>query len=192
MSESEAIGPQFQPDQYLNQSACDCLEDFAGGYVVPPDSLSDLMRNLKGFSDYPDYILNVVAEIQNRFKRDIRKGDIATFRATAVDYDPEGLIGIRFDNPRLNAVIIQPNGEADNFRQVNVCVKGGWYNARPVPDAGVVFNTVETKSDSRTAQMMNRLNLPYRNGMSDMNPDPNQGLLGQLFQRVGAKFKIGE
>jgi hypothetical protein len=191
MSEDIEIisGRVFTPDTYINRTACDVLGRMHGQPFRRAD-MQTLLSQLSGFEQTPDFFERMVGGADHFLKRGvITSADTTSLRIRDVVYDPVGLIGLRFDNPNLQAVIIEPNDPGGNNIRMRLCVAGDWVMARPDPlDHSLQFGLPEVPiENSGTWKMMDAFGLPAVKTESAL---PG-GSFRDLLKRIGGKLLHG-
>ncbi|MFA5894407.1 MAG: hypothetical protein WC851_01360 [Candidatus Shapirobacteria bacterium] len=141
------------PDKYLTPRATEVMVRLPGEKITS-ELFPQLLAELDGFKDDQEMIRNACGHAEHFFAPDV---DFGNTTCESVSYDPGGLIGLKFDNPRLQAIVIQPDDDGDGKCRLQVVADGMRHEYKMQGGTLVSGFNEKIAEESRTYQMLAHL-----------------------------------
>ena len=142
---------RFSADDFLSEEVARMLSGMEGKEVASQE-LSRLVSKMRGFEADPKFFEKMLGQMA-RF----RNVEVTSrrFGVERVVYDEVGLLGLRFGNSDVQAVIIQPAALGQDDQRMRICARGEWHEAKPDSQFDLLFNFDPTAGrETRTYAMM--------------------------------------
>lgn len=141
------------PDKFLSLRATELLQQIPG-QPLSSDLLPALLSELDGFKGSPDMLTGIMSHADHWFQLGL---DPETIACEGVSYDPVGLVGLKYDSPKFQAVVIQPDDEGDGLCRIHIVADGVRHEYKMVGGELMIGFEEKLPETSRTYQMLAHL-----------------------------------